>query len=219
MASRLPAIDLIGVSELFSSCPSTRTRRCQACSSCSLRAWVRSEITTRSSGRPRSRMRVRRTPQRPAPPGKTVCRVLCGGPVQAGLQVQFGGGLPEQPLRRRGQQPFAGAIDQAQPLVLVEGEDRHIDLAHDGAQQGGGFQRAQALLAQGAAQRVDFAHHFAQRVVGTRRAAAHRVIALAQRAQQVRQRLQRKHHALAHRQGKAQPGADNQHRQRPLACG
>ena len=28
--SRLPAIDLMGASELFISCPSTRTRRCQA---------------------------------------------------------------------------------------------------------------------------------------------------------------------------------------------
>ena len=73
MLTRLPAIDLIGVSELFSSCPSTRTSRCQACNSCSLKAWVRSLITTSSSGNPCSRMRVRRTPHRPAPPGNTAC--------------------------------------------------------------------------------------------------------------------------------------------------
>ncbi len=78
--ARLPAIDLMGASELFSSCPSTRTRRCHACNSCSLRAWVKSEITTSSSGSPRSRMRVRRTPQRPAPPGKAFWMVLWAAP-------------------------------------------------------------------------------------------------------------------------------------------
>src|ERR1017187_2070524 len=80
MASKLPAMDLMGVSELFSSWPSTRTRRCQACSSCSLNAWVRSAITSSSSGRPCSRIRVRRIPQRPTPPGNTVCRVVTAGP-------------------------------------------------------------------------------------------------------------------------------------------
>src|SRR5256885_9243290 len=40
--SRLWAIDLIGVSELFSSCPRTRTSRCQACSSSSRNARVKS---------------------------------------------------------------------------------------------------------------------------------------------------------------------------------
>ena len=139
MASRLPAIDLMGVSELFSSWPSTRTSRCQACNSCSLKACVRSEITTSSSGRPCSRMRVRRTPQRPAPPGKTVCRVVSGGTVEAELHLQFGGGLAEQALGGRGQQAFAGAIHQAQALVLVEGENGDVDLAHHGAQQRGGF--------------------------------------------------------------------------------
>ena len=132
-------MDLMGVSELFSSWPSTRTRRCQACNSCSLRAWVRSEITTSSSGRPCSRIRVRRTPQRPAPPGKTVCSVVYGGTVQADFQLQFGGGLAEQALGGRGQQPLAGAIHQAQALVLVEGEDGDVDFAHHGAQQRGGF--------------------------------------------------------------------------------
>src|SRR5450432_1575182 len=76
MDSRLPAMDLMGVSELLSSWPSTRTRRCQA----SLSACVRSEITTSSNGSPCSRMRVRRPPQRPAPPGNAVCSVVSAGP-------------------------------------------------------------------------------------------------------------------------------------------
>ena len=218
MASRLPAIDLMGASELFNSCPSTRTSRCQACNSCSLKACVRSEITSSSSGSPRSRMRVRRTPQRPAPPGNTACSVVCCRPVQADVQLQFLRRLPQQPFGGSGQQPLAGAIHQPQPLVLVERKNGDIDFPHHRAQQRGGFHRSQPLFAQRAAQRVDLAHDFAQRVVGPRRAAAHRKIALAQRAQQVGKRLQREHHALAHRQGKAQPGAHNQHRQRPLRC-
>ena len=219
MLSRLPAIDLMGASELFSSWPSTRTSRCHACSSCSLSAWVRSEITTSSSGRPCSRMRVRRTPQRPAPPGKTRWKVLCGGPFQAGFQAQLRGRLAQQPLRGRRQQPLAGAVDQAQPPALVEGEDGHVDLAHHRAQQRGGLHGAQPLLAQRAAQRVDLAHHFAQRVVRARRTAAHRKIAFAQRRQQVGERLQREHHALPHRQGEAHPRRHDQHREGPLGSG
>ena len=219
MASRLPAMDLMGVSELLSSWPSTRTRRCQACSSCSLRAWVRSEITTSSSGRPCSRMRVRRTPQRPAPPGKTVCRVVTAGPSRQTSSCNSAAVWPEQALGGSGQQALAGAIHQAQALVLVEGEDGHVDFAHHGAQQGGGLHGAEALLAQRAAQRVDFAHDFAQRVVGAGRAAAHREIALAQGAQQVGEGLQREDHALAHGQGEPQPGADDQHGEGPLHLG
>src|SRR5437588_523109 len=53
--SRLPVTDMIGVSELLSSCPSTRTRRCQAWSSSSRRARLTSESTSNWWGRPRSR--------------------------------------------------------------------------------------------------------------------------------------------------------------------
>jgi hypothetical protein len=48
----VPAIDLIGVRELFSSWPITRTRRRQACRSSSRSARLRSEITSSSCGQP-----------------------------------------------------------------------------------------------------------------------------------------------------------------------
>ena len=65
----VPAIERIGASELLSSWPSTRSRRCQARRSSSRSARLRSVITSRSCGRPPSRKRARRTSQRPLPPG------------------------------------------------------------------------------------------------------------------------------------------------------
>ena len=68
----VPAIDLIGASELLSSCPITRTSRCQACRSSSRSARESSEITS-SSLRPAALAEscARRISQRPEPPGKT----------------------------------------------------------------------------------------------------------------------------------------------------
>ncbi len=51
-----------------------------------------------------------------------------------------GGG--QQPFGRLVQQPFTGAIDQAQPMVAIEGKYRHVDLFHHFAQQRRGFERA-----------------------------------------------------------------------------
>ena len=68
--SKLAASDLIGASELFISWPSTRTNRCQARRSSSRSVRLRSVSTSRSCGRPSSRNVLRRTPQRPEPPGK-----------------------------------------------------------------------------------------------------------------------------------------------------
>ena len=76
MVSREPAMDLIGARELLSSCPSTRTRRCQACSSSSRSGRVRSVSTRRRCGKPPSRNELRLMPQRPEPPGNTRCTVL-----------------------------------------------------------------------------------------------------------------------------------------------
>src|ERR1039458_8234319 len=61
---RLPAIDLIGASELLSSCPSTRIRRCHALRSSSRRARLTSDKTTRVCGTPFSRNLLCRTNQR-----------------------------------------------------------------------------------------------------------------------------------------------------------
>ena len=141
------------------------------------------------------------------------------GTFEADVEVQFGGALAQQALGGGGQQALTGAVHQAQAMVLIEGEDGHGDFAHHGAQQGGGLHGAEALFAQRAAQGIDLAHDFAEGVVGAGRAAAHRKISLAQRAQQIGERLQGEHHALAHGEGTAQPGAGNQHGEGPLHFG
>ena len=61
---RLPAIDLIGASELLSSCPSTRINRCHALRSSSRSARLTSDKTTRVCGTPFSRNLLCRTNQR-----------------------------------------------------------------------------------------------------------------------------------------------------------
>ena len=83
-------------------------------------------------------------------------------------------------------------------LRAVEGEDGDVDLDHHRAQQRAGLERAEPLVVQRRGERVDLEHHRAERIVaGVRgRARADREVALAQRRQQVRQRLQRQHDAV-----------------------
>src|SRR6266545_1714825 len=68
--SRLPAIDLIGASELLSSWPRTRIRRCQACRSSSRRARLTLARTSRRWGSPPWRKVLPRASKRPVPPGR-----------------------------------------------------------------------------------------------------------------------------------------------------
>ena len=117
------------------------------------------------------------------------------------------------------QQPLAGAVDEPQRLRAVEGEDGDVDLHHHRAQQRAGLERAEALIVQRRGEDVDFEHHRAERIVAARAARADREVALAQRRQQVRQRLQRQHDAMADAERAAGPDADDEHRQRPLHFG
>ena len=57
---------------------------------------------------------------------------------------------------------------------------------------------------------VDLEHHRAQRIVAAGAARADREVAFTQRGEQVRQRLQRQDHALAHAERAARPDADDQ---------
>ena len=56
----------------------------------------------------------------------------------------------------------------------------------------------------------------AERVVGARRAPANREISLAERAEQVGEGLQREDDAFPHREGEAQPGAEDDDAEGPL---
>ena len=71
----------------------------------------------------------------------------------------------------------------------------------DARQQRGGLKRAHALLLQQVGQRVDFGGQFAQRIRRAGSARAKGVVALAQRRDNVGQRLQRADQAVDQRGG------------------
>ena len=126
------------------------------------------------------------------------------------------GAAIEQPLGRLTEQTLAGAVHELQPPGAVEGEDGDVDLGHHLAQQRGGFDRAKALFVQGLGENVDLAHHVAEGIVGPAGPGADGEVALAERGEQVGQRLQRNDHAMLDREGAAERHAENQDAQRPL---
>src|SRR6266568_5502079 len=119
-----------------------------------------------------------------------------GFAFQTGSQSQLLRGETQQAPFGTAQQSFSGAIDQAQLIVVVEGEDREIDLLHYGPQEGIGFQRAQALLSKHFTERIDFNYHLTHGVVGSRTASAQGKVLLPQRRQEIRKCLQRKNNAM-----------------------
>src|SRR5204863_892824 len=60
--------------------------------------------------------------------------------VLRGARVQLFGGTPEETL--------AGAIDETEPPLIVEREDRGVDLLDDGSHERGRFDLAEAARAQ-----------------------------------------------------------------------
>ncbi len=142
-------------------------------------------------------------PERPAtqPPAPGTTRKgqlhgVRGLAFQTGAQSQFLRGEAQQTPFRTAQQTFTGAIDQAQLAVVIEGEDGQVNLLHHGAQEGVGFQRAQALLPEDFTEGIDFNHHFTHGIVGSRPASAQRKVFLAQGGQKIRKCLQGKNNAM-----------------------
>ena len=131
-------------------------------------------------------------------------------------ELQFFGGAPEHVFGTAAHQPLAGAVDDAQALLRIEGEHRDVDLFHDVAEQPRGLDRAQALFVKRFGQRVDLEQRGAERIVGVGGAAADRKVVFAQRRQQVGQRLQRHHDARADRRRQAKQRRQDDHRERPL---
>ena len=107
------------------------------------------------------------------------------------------------------EQPLAGAVHEAQHAVLVDGEHGDVDLRHHALQQRDRLERAEPLRAQRLAQRVHLGEGEAERIVEVGAARADRVVALAQRGEQVGERLQRTHDARAHRERRGEPRADD----------
>ena len=212
-------MDLIGASELLISWPMTRISRCHAWRSSSRSERLTSVMTSSSSGMPPWRKWPLRTSQRPVPPGNV--RLALVGPliVRHCASPSSSAVLPSSRSIGPGQQPLAGAVDDAQPPLGIEGEDRDGNLLHHRAQQRRGFERTQALLAQRVGQRVHLEEHFAERVVAPLTAGADREVLFAQGRQQVRQRLERVDDAVAQRHRDAPPQPDDEEREGPLDLG
>ena len=217
--SMLPARDLMGASELFISWPSTRIRRCQAWRSSSRSARLTSDSTRRRLGQ--SALAEAAAPRLEAshPSGQAHLEhpgLVGGDPV---FEAQLAGGAAEELLRGSAQEALAGAVGQAQAMLAVEGEHGDVDLLHHLAQQRGGLERSQPLRAQGVGEGVDLEHRLAEGVVRTWAARAEAEVLLAERRQEVRERLQGAHHGVLDRESEAHPEEDHEQAQRPLRPG
>ena len=138
---------------------------------------------------------------------------------EAILEADIFRATAEQSLGRLAQEPRAGAVDELELLVMIEREHRNLDLRHHFAQQRGGFECVEALVPQSLDQRVHLDHHLPKRVAAARAARADGKVSLAERGEQVRQRLKGKDDAFAQRECEAQTERDDDDRQRPLDLG
>ncbi len=135
--------------------------------------------------------------------------------VEALREAQLLRVVTEQARRRLPEQPLTGRVDQHQPLVHVEREDRHVDGAHDALQQRGRFHGFGPLALKRVAERVDLDHDEIDARAGARAGAADGVVPLAQRAEEVRLEQQHPLHHLVRHHGRADPDEQDERRQRP----
>ena len=139
--------------------------------------------------------------------------------AKALLEAEFPGGALEEPVGGLIEQALAGAIHQAQAGARIEGEDGDVNLLHDFAEQGRGFERSQPLLAQRGLQGVGFAKDFAKRVIGPRTASADGEVTLAQGGEKVRKRAQGEDDAVGGGERKRQPQPGHHQRDGPVGPG
>ncbi len=157
-ASSDPAIDLIGPSELPSSWPMTRIRRCQAWRSSSRSGRLTSDSTSRSWRWPPRRNVVRRTSQRPTPPRhgeiddraapRRTSRSRPAPPAVRPSSCSAARPSSRSPVRLTRRRRCSGS----------KAKHRDVDLLHHRAQQRRRLDRAQPLLVQRLGQRVDLGH-------------------------------------------------------------
>jgi hypothetical protein len=101
----------------------------------------------------------------------------------------------------QGQQLDAGVVDQLEQIFAVEGKQRRVHHLKDARQQRGGLKRTHALLLQQIGERVHLGCQFAERVRGAGSAGAEGVVALAQRRDDIGERLQGADHGFNQRGG------------------
>ena len=184
-------MDLMGVSELEISWPMTRMRRRQARRSSSRRAALTSESTTRVCGTPRWRKVERRIIQRwgwlgserrgpEAGAGELELDGGFAGLVEKAGEVELGGGLAEVARGQQGEDALGGGIEEAEARVLIEGEDGGVHFGDDAAEEGDGFEGADALGLEGIGEGVDFERKLADGVVAIGAACAEGVVLFAE---------------------------------------
>ncbi len=126
------------------------------------------------------------------------------------------GGAAEDFFCRLIEETLRGGVGEAEFALVVESEDRDIDLSHDGAQKGGRLEGGEALDLERVAKGVDLGGHFAQGVVASAPACAHGEIALAERGEKIGHRVERIDHARTRRSGETEPETADEQRERPL---
>ncbi len=117
---------------------------------------------------------------------------------------------PEKPLGWLAQEARAGAVHELQLVLFVEGENRDVDLGHHLSQERRRLERVEALVAERFDERVDLDHDLAERIAAAGAAGADREVPLAERGEQVRERLERQDDALAQRQREAEAEGDDE---------
>ena len=129
-------------------------------------------------------------------------------PVEQAVKAHFRGGEPDQRVRMPPQQFARGAVHEAEPFVAVEGKHRDVDFRQHLIEECVRFQGLESLRAQRRAEPVRLEHDVAERIALAPMTATDRVVAAAQRLEQVRDRAQRLDGRTVHRDCEPDPGAD-----------
>jgi hypothetical protein len=114
------------------------------------------------------------------------------------------------------EEALASAIDEAQAIRAIEGENGDVNFFHYFAEKSGCFEGTEALDAEGLAEGVYFAEDFAENIVATRAASADGEITFAQSGEQIRESAHRKSYALLGAEGETQPSDHDYYCERPL---
>ena len=125
----------------------------------------------------------------------------------------------DQPLGGLAEELLARAVHDAQDLVRIEGEDRHVDLLQHLAERLGSLDRAEALVPQDLLELVDLEVGERERVGAVPDPGPDREVAFPQGGEHVRQRPERSDDLLPKGDGDARPDAHQPDRGRPLDPG
>ena len=167
-------------------------------------------------GFPRCRKVPRRRSKRPEAPGKDASAMRGASPARNAASPSASAPRPISRSAGCAEQALPRAVRELQGRGRVEGEDRDVDLLHHLPEESGRLEGAEPLLAQGLGERVHLGERLPEGVVAPPHPGAEREVLLAQRAEEVRERLQRPGHRLARGRGQGEPGEDDEDAERPL---